>query len=96
MVNKTIKINLNDWVKVKLTDLGKEIYYHQFDDVIKAGAKIKPSFPRVDEQGFSYFQLWGFMELYGKHLGNGYPNVIEPLDIYTVNYSSVDEEKKIF
>ena len=27
-----IKINLNETVKVKLTDYGKDVYYHQFDD----------------------------------------------------------------
>ena len=28
-----IRINLNEAVKVKLTDLGKDIYYHQFDEL---------------------------------------------------------------
>ena len=28
-----IKINLNDFIKVKLTETGKEIFNHRFDDL---------------------------------------------------------------
>lgn len=78
-----IKINLNDVVKVKLTDFGKKIYYHRFDDLNNIYGRIvcKPSFPKTDEDGYSSFQLWDFMELYGEHMGMCKPNVIEPLDI---------------
>lgn len=78
-----IRINLNETVKVRLTDLGKEIYYHQYDDFNnKQGRKIcEPSFPKVDANGYSTFQLWEFMELYGEHFGMMKPNVIEPLEI---------------
>ena len=33
---KTIEINLNETIRVKLTDLGKDIYYHQYDELHKA------------------------------------------------------------
>lgn len=29
----TVNINLNDFVKFKLTDKGKDIYYHQYDEI---------------------------------------------------------------
>ena len=80
-------INLNDWVKVKLTDLGKEIYYHRHDRLIEhirnhgIEPTIKPSFPKEDAEGKTRFQLWDFMELYGEHIGMMKPNVIEHLDI---------------
>ena len=39
----TVRINLNEWVKVKLTDHGKEIYYHRYDEVNKRLQRpIKP------------------------------------------------------
>lgn len=78
-----ININLNEIVKVKLTDLGKEIFYHQHDEFNKRMGKevIKPKYPREDEDGYSRFQLWYFIELYGNHFGMGYPNVILPLEI---------------
>ena len=80
------KINLNEWVKVKLTDYGKEIYYHK-DDVLNEWLKrqgkkpFEPHFPKEDEEGYTKFQLWHFMEIYGKHLGLAKPNVILPLEI---------------
>ena len=30
---ESIRINLNEPIKVKLTDLGKKIYYHQYDEI---------------------------------------------------------------
>lgn len=81
--NETAKINLNDTIKVKLTPLGAEIYYKQFDELNKQrGREIcKPQMPRIDKDGYTEFQLWNFMELYGQHIGMCKPNVIEPLDI---------------
>ena len=78
-----IRINLNEWIKVKLTDWGKEIYYHQYDRTNQLiGREIcKPKFPKEDENGYTEFQLWHFIELYGKHIGMTLPNVIEPLEI---------------
>ena len=78
-----IRINLNEPIKVKLTDWGKEIYYHQYDNANQiAGREIcKPKFPKEDENGYTEFQLWCFVELYGEHMGMTLPNVIEPLEI---------------
>lgn len=79
-------INLNDFVKVKLTDLGKDIYYHRFDKVNehikkRGGNPITPHMPEVDLEGKTKIQLWDFIELYGDYIGMGKPNVIEPLDL---------------
>ena len=77
------KININEYVKVKLTDYGKEIFYHQYDNLNKTYGKeiIKPSYPTVDSDGYTSFQLWYFMNLYGRHIDMGVQNVIEPLEI---------------
>lgn len=78
-----VRINLNEFIKVKLTDLGKDIYYHQFDELNQQWGRIvcKPSFPKEDAEGYTKFQLWNFIEIYGEHFGMTKPNVIEPLDI---------------
>ena len=78
-----VRINLNELIKVKLTDWGKEIYYHQYDRTNQiVGRKVcKPMFPKEDENGYTEFQLWYFIELYGEHMGMTLPNVIEPLEI---------------
>lgn len=82
-IGRMFTVNLNDMVKVKLTDLGKDIYYHQYDNLNQqAGREIcKPKFPDVDEEGYTSFQLWDFIRLYGGYIGMARPNVIEPLDI---------------
>ena len=79
----TKRINLNDFIKVKLTDLGKDIYYHHYDEVNEFyGREIcKPKYPEEDEDGYSKFQLWHFMQLYGESMGLGKPNVIDPIEI---------------
>ena len=86
---KPTKINLNDRIKVKLTPLGAEIYYHQYDEVNKkirgnGGTELEPKMPRIDKDRFTEFQLWHFMELYGEHIGVSKPNVINPLNIIIV------------
>lgn len=85
-VEKPTRINLNDRIKVKLTPLGAEIYYHQYDEVNKRikendGTELEPIMPQIDKDGYTEFQLWHFIELYGKHIGMCKPNVIELLDI---------------
>lgn len=88
------KININETIKVKLTPYGAEIYYKQFDEVNKQrGREIcKPQMPRIDKDGYTEFQLWYFIELYGQHIGMCKPNVIEPLDIVYCKHNREDEE----
>lgn len=78
-----MRLNLNETIKVKLTDLGKDIYYHQYDRINAfAGKEIcKPSYPKVDDDGYTEFQLWCFIELYGEHIGMARKNVICPNEI---------------
>ena len=86
VLSKPTKINLNDTIKVKLTDYGKEIYYHQFDELNncfkRKGCKlIEPKMPEVDKEGKTRFQLWSFMEMYGNYIGLTKPNFIDPIEI---------------
>ena len=86
---KPTKINLNDRIKVKLTPLGAEIYYHQYDEVNKqikgnGGTEFEPMMPQIDKDGYTEFQLHHFISLYGEHIGMCKQNVIEPLDIILV------------
>ncbi len=78
-----IHINLNEFIKVRLTDLGKDIYYHRYDMINAFAEKevIKPKYPKEDENGYTKFQLWDFIALYGSHIGAAMPNVIQPLEL---------------
>ena len=81
-----ISLNLNDAVKVKLTDWGKEIYYHQFDALSenirrRGGTPIEPRMPPVDADGYTTMQLWAFIQLYGPYTGMTKPPYIMPLNL---------------
>lgn len=72
-----ITVNLNEIIKVKFTDYGRDIYYHRFDDLINRGALcLKPSYPKVDEDGYSEIQLWEFMQIFGPHIRMGMTEVV--------------------
>ena len=77
-----IRLNLNDIVKVRLTDLGREIY-HQYYNINRRYGKIicNPVLPEEDEAGYMKFQLWVFMSIYGNYIGMTKPNVIDPIEI---------------
>lgn len=79
----TTKININEKIKVKLTPIGAEIYYKQYDELNKNAGKtvLEPRMPKIDKDGYTEFQLWHFIELYGEHIGVCKPNVIEPIEI---------------
>ncbi len=78
------KLNMNYHVKVKLTDHGKDIFYHQFDELNAEYKKeiVKPHYPEVDENGYTEFQLWMFIELYGPYMHMAWKPVTEDLCIY--------------
>lgn len=78
------KFNVNNMVKVKLTDLGKDIFYHQFDELNNMCREvvIKPIYPKVDADGFTEFQLWDLMSIYGAHLQLGCNIPFEDCAIY--------------
>ena len=71
-----ITVNLNDFVKVKLTSYG-ESFYNEFYTMygITAPKIIK------DDNGYTSFQLWRFIEIFGSKIYMGSKNVIEPLEI---------------
>ena len=38
--------------------------------------------PQIDKDGFTEFQLWDFIQIYGKYIGMAKENVIVDLNIY--------------
>lgn len=76
MMKEYNDFNVNNYVKVKLTEKGKYIYYHQFDDmneeILKMDGKpLNPIELKYDDEGYVELQMWRFMEIFGKHLYNG-------------------------
>lgn len=68
--------NINDYVKVKLTQKGKYLYAHQYDEMNKhilksGGTPLTPIELQYDSDGYTEFQLWHLMGIFGEHLFNG-------------------------
>lgn len=80
--NQIRKLNMNTIIKVKLTEKGIDIYFHQYDHLIDKGLELVRMYPNVDADGFTSFQLWTFMSLYGPYIGLGLPNVIDDIYLY--------------
>lgn len=66
-----IEINLNDFIKVKLNDRGKDVYRHS----------LFGQDPKVDENGYTEFQLWVFMNIYGAYIGMTDPPILETMNV---------------
>lgn len=78
-------LNVNDSIKVKLTQHGLAVHWKYRVDLWTRLNRLKdfPYVPpKVDAEGFSSFQLWCFMEIFGTAFGMLKPNVIEGNDIY--------------
>lgn len=74
-----MKFNANQYIKAKLTELGKQRYSDYCTEYYDFFAKLFPL--EEDERGYSKWQLWHFMEIFGgKNTGIGKPNLYE-LDI---------------
>lgn len=78
-----VKANINDFIKVKLTEYGKDIYDHSNDSLMikpeneKIKKWLEPIPLEYDDEGYVQFQLWNFMHIFGKHMFNGAEPVIE-------------------
>ncbi len=91
------KLNWNSIVKVKLSEVGKEIYRAQYDEFNKQQAAkghmiFERPEPKVDKDGYTAFQLWNFMELYGPHIGMGRKAIADSPNFYIFD-SDLEEVK---
>jgi hypothetical protein len=76
---KFVKTNLNYYIKVKLNDYGKKIHYDYWKDICrdtKATYKLE-----IDEEGYSSFQIYDFMNIFGEHAYLGCKAFLETNDI---------------
>jgi hypothetical protein len=65
-----MKFNINDYVRVKLTDHGRKILDDQHTEFKKVMPSAEP-IHKPDEDGWCKFQLWELMSIFGQHLYNG-------------------------
>lgn len=64
--------NVNQFVEVRLTDLGRTVHENYHNDAFR---KVLDRFPyegvEEDEDGWSRWQLWELMAIFGPHFGLG-------------------------
>ncbi len=68
-----VEFNINDYVKVKLTERGLKIHREKYDDLDRRMnglfSKHYPyTTPTVDSEGYSKWQLWDLMQRFGTHI----------------------------
>lgn len=77
--------NINDKIKVKLTTHGKDILDKDVENIlpiIKTCISDKTYYPyHTDNEGYTKFQLWDFMRIFGSYFCNGCPPIIENNEI---------------
>lgn len=82
-MKKFVKANMNDRIKVILTDHGRELHKKHHEDLFKDQTiEIKYEDIREDPKtGESEWLMWEFMQIFGKHLGNGFKMVVKNTNI---------------
>lgn len=73
-----MRFNINDHVRVRLTDRGRALHRQHHDELFE-GSSYKPDYrpPVEDADGWSRWQLWRLMHEFGEQLYNGAPLVFE-------------------
>ena len=81
-----MKINLNDYIRVKLTKYGTLVHFNHYDSINRARGTevIENCEPKVDENGYTTYVLWNFIHIFGDYIGLAKKNVIEPIDLEVV------------
>lgn len=75
--------NLNEHIKVKLTQYGYKIHKDYFTTIIGMLSKSKDHIipteyaPNTDDNGYTGYTLWMFMHIFGEYLRPGSESVIE-------------------
>lgn len=81
--------NINDKIKVKLTKRGKAILKNEVADTMNMLKNLNFSddyFPYPeDEDGYTEFQLWNFMRIFGSYFYIGSLLIIEKNEIIFID-----------
>lgn len=73
-----IEYNLNKTVYVKLNSVGRDIYKNYIQDL---NSNLSTE-PKVNENGYTKFQLWDLIHIFGEYIGLGLPTPFDKNCIY--------------
>lgn len=66
-----MKFNINNYVRVKLTEAGINHLKDTHQRYWKETGKIFKFEPKIDENGYTEFQLWDLISVFGTKIYNG-------------------------
>lgn len=66
-----MEFNVNNKVKVKVTEFGEQVLRKRHEEVNKHFLESSEFQLEKDGEGFTEFQLWELMSIFGEHLYNG-------------------------
>ena len=67
-----MNLNINENIKAKLNDTGIQILKSRHSQLVKSTSYDQPfTLPSTDQDGYSIFQLWNFMQIFGPHIHLG-------------------------
>ena len=78
-IEKFVKTNLNLYIRVKLNDYGKQIHHDYWEDICRE--TNVPYELKVDEEGYSSFQIHDFMTIFGEYAHLGGKPFLATLDV---------------
>jgi len=78
-----VKFNINHNVKVKVTDYGYETWMQHENKYVHFSGTIKPVTleelkAKADNDGYTKFQMWDMMSIFGSKMKMGFENPINP------------------
>lgn len=68
-----MKININNYVRIKLTARGRQVHRERHDEIRKVFPNAYPEYkaPEEDADGWSRWQLWEVMGIFGPNIFMG-------------------------
>jgi len=78
-------MNLNDFIKVKLTPRGERIHFDYYYKYLPRFSSAELCFPTKDKEGFTKYMLWEFAHIFGEHLYNGAEQLIQKNEVIIVD-----------
>lgn len=88
-----MKFNINDIVKVRLTDKGRDELRAQHEDLQLFVTSIRPyEAPKEDEQGYSTWKFWTLLQMFGDVMCGG-DEYFEP-EIILVDIPILEQQER--
>ncbi len=83
MTKKLLEFNVNDYIYVKLTEKGYQIWHKSMERY--SDTTLEEYKARADADGYVAFQAWCFMNMFGEHMNMGFQTVCETNIKFEVN-----------